>query len=62
MVNVDVDVITVTAYKCTHCGELFSGRDAALEHLDKCAARAAKEDRYVEDTDYGNMILNEVVG
>ncbi len=62
MVNVGVDVITITAYKCMHCDELFAGRDPAFEHLDKCPARAAKMGRYVDDTDYGNMILKEVVG
>lgn len=56
MVEVEVDVITVTAYKCVHCEELFQYRDSALEHLDKCPARPAKS--YLE-TEFGNMILKE---
>lgn len=56
-IDVVVDVITVTAYKCTHCGDLFPDRDAAFEHLDRCPARAKS---YLE-TDFGNMILKEVV-
>lgn len=59
MVEVDVDVVTVTAYKCVHCNELFPGRDSAFEHLDTCPARPAKS--YIGDMTFGNMILKEGV-
>jgi hypothetical protein len=62
MVDIDVDIITVTAYKCTHCGMLFLDQDSAFEHLDKYPARAAKKGTYLEDTDFGDMVLREVAG
>jgi hypothetical protein len=62
MVDIDVDVITVTAYKCVHCGALFADRDLSFEHLDKCMARATKKGTYLEDTEFGNMVLNEAIG
>ncbi len=52
----DVDVVTVTAYKCLHCSDLFQDLDSALQHLDTCPARPANN--YLE-TDFGNMILKE---
>jgi hypothetical protein len=60
MVDVAVDVITVTAYKCTHCSIMFDDRDTAFEHLDKCPARA-KKGTYLENIGFGNMILKEGV-
>jgi len=45
MVDVGVDVITVTAYKCMHCGDLFPDRDSAFEHLDKCPAWNAQRQK-----------------
>jgi len=53
----DVDVITVTAYKCLHCSDLFPDLDSALQHLDTCPARPAKS--YIGDMTFGNMILKE---
>ncbi len=53
----DVDVITVTAYKCLHCSDLFPDLDSAMGHLDICPARPAKS--YLEDSVFGNMILKE---
>ena len=55
-----VDVITVAAYKCTHCKAIFPDRDSALEHLDGCDARrnALGSTDYIEK-DFGNMILKE---
>ncbi len=53
-----VDVITVTAYKCVHCEELFHKLDIALNHLDKCTARPPITNSYAE-TDFGNMVLKE---
>lgn len=58
MTDIDVDVITVTAYKCTHCGDLFPDRDAVFEHLDRCPAWPATKS-YIENVDFGNMILKE---
>jgi len=54
MVEVDVDVVAITAYQCVHCKALFSSRDEAFEHLDTCGTN------YIEK-DFGNMILKEAV-
>jgi DNA-directed RNA polymerase subunit RPC12/RpoP len=63
MVDVVVEVITVTAYKCAHCDKLFSDRDSSFEHLDKCSAlNAQRQKRYVEDAAFGDMVLREVAG
>ena len=59
MVEVEVDVITVTAYKCVHCRGVFSDSDSAFEHLDTCPSRPAKS--YIGDMTFGNMILKEGV-
>jgi hypothetical protein len=54
---VKIDVVTVTAYKCEHCDQLFPDSDAALKHLEKCPARTKS---YTENnSDSGNMILKE---
>ncbi len=53
-----VDVLTVTAYKCVHCDELFHKLDLALSHQDTCKARPTNS--YLE-TDFGNMVLKEGV-
>lgn len=59
---VEIDVITVVAYKCVHCEGLFLELDLALSHVDKCpsahAAYYKKTGVYLE-TDFGNMILKE---
>jgi len=59
MVQVEVDVVSVTAYKCVHCEGLFQDMSSALEHLDKCPARPAES--YLDNSSFGNMILKEAV-
>lgn len=58
---VEVDVVTVTAYQCTHCKGLFPDRDAAFVHLDTCKIRNAVAGKNYVETDFGNMILKEAV-
>lgn len=58
---VEIEVITVVAYKCVHCAEIFPELYLALSHLDKCpAAHAAYQKTGVySETDFGNMVLKE---